>query len=88
VAWDGPWSDELEPYADAEVFDHLRDLNFYNFLGYARSTSGGDPTASRDIRHLIVLKYAVECQLHIQLSQENLTAMNLDEIILAWVDFD
>ena len=57
-------------------------------LGYARGTSGDDPTPSRESRHLIVLQNAVECQLHIQISQADLAARNFDGITLNWVDFD
>src|SRR5262249_24781523 len=54
----GPWEGELHPKADEEyddVIGHFRSLNFDNMLGYGRSTSGGDPTPSKQYRHLILL---------------------------------
>ncbi len=89
--YDGPWSEELKPDEDAdysEVLDHFRELNFENVLGYARATSGGDPTPNKQSRHLILLNNAVECRLHIQISQDDLAARNLENITLNWVDFD
>src|SRR5262249_42257095 len=83
----GPWSDELALAAHSEVLDHFRSLNFENVLGYGRSTTGGDPTPSREFRHLILLENASECQLHIQISQADLDARNFDAIQLVWVDF-
>jgi hypothetical protein len=91
VARSGPWSGELTPDPNTNygaVLDHFRTLNFENFLGYGRSTSGGDPTPSKRSRHLIVLENAAGCQLHIQLSQDDLAAQNFDKITLNWVDFD
>jgi hypothetical protein len=88
---DGPWKDQLKPDPDRDygaVLDHFRSLNFDNMLGYARSTTGGDPTPSKHWRHLIILSNSVECRLHIQISQKNLTAHKFDKIKLAWVDFD
>jgi uncharacterized protein (TIGR02996 family) len=88
---DGPWSEELKPDPDAdydEVLDHFRHLNFWNFLGYGRATTGDDPTPSKEWRHLVVLENSVGCRLHVQLSQANLTAGNFSEIALVWVDFD
>jgi uncharacterized protein (TIGR02996 family) len=89
-AHSGPWAEELAPDPDAEyeVFDHVRELNFENVLGYARSTSGGDPTPSKASRHLILLENSVGCRLHIQLSQADLAARAFDRITLNWVDFD
>jgi uncharacterized protein (TIGR02996 family) len=88
----GPWSEVLNPDPDAddydEVLDHFRMLNFDNFLGYGRATTGDDPTPSKRSRHLIVLKNAAECQLHIQISQKDLAARRFDKITLNWVDFD
>jgi uncharacterized protein (TIGR02996 family) len=87
----GPWSKELTPDPGADyyaVFDHMRELNFYNFLGYARATSGADPTPSKRSRHLILLENAAGCRLHIQLSQKNLAVGNFAAITLNWVDFD
>ncbi len=87
----GPWGRELVPDPDRdydEVLDYFRDLNFENFLGYGRATSGGDPTPSKKSRHLIVLDNAAECKLHIQISQRDLAAHKFDKITLNWVDFD
>jgi uncharacterized protein (TIGR02996 family) len=87
----GPWSKELQadPNADYDgVLDHFRTLNFQNFLGYARATTGSDPTPSKKSRHLIMLENAAGCRLHIQLSQADLTARKFDKITLNWVDFD
>jgi uncharacterized protein (TIGR02996 family) len=89
--YDGPWSKELQPKLKADyhaVFDDLRTLNFENVLGYGRATSGGDPTPSKQSRHLIVLENAAECRLHIQISQKDLAAQNFAAIQLVWVDFD
>jgi uncharacterized protein (TIGR02996 family) len=88
--YDGPWSKELKPDPKADyraVLDHFHRLNFENILGYARATSGADPTPSKQSRHLIVLHNAAECRLHIQISQEDLDAHNFDKITLNWVDF-
>jgi uncharacterized protein (TIGR02996 family) len=90
-AHSGPWSGELTPDPDADyddVLGHFRTLNFENMLGYARSTSGGDPTPSKQSRHLILLANAAGCRLHIQISQDDLVARNFDRITLSWVDFD
>jgi hypothetical protein len=70
------------------VLDHFRTLNFENFLGYARATTGRDPTPSKQSRHLILLENAAGCRLHIQISQDDLTSCNFDKITLNWVDFD
>jgi uncharacterized protein (TIGR02996 family) len=91
TASDGPWGGELRPDPDADyskVLGHFRSLNFENLLGYARATSGPDPTPSKRSRHLIVLRNAAECRLHIQLDQDDLAARNFDKITLNWVDFD
>ncbi|QJW93636.1 DUF1963 domain-containing protein [Frigoriglobus tundricola] len=87
----GPWAGELEPkpgvdYAD--VLDFFREINFNNVLGYGRSTSGGDPTPSKDDRHLIVLENSAGCRLHIQIHKDDLAARDFDKIKLVWVDFD
>jgi uncharacterized protein (TIGR02996 family) len=92
-AYGGPWSKDLTPDPDSDadyraVLDHFRTLNFENVLGYARATSGGDPTPSRQSRHLILLENAAECRLHIQISQDDLEARRFDRITLNWVDFD
>ncbi len=88
----GPWEGELFANPDVDdynkVFDHFRTLNFYNVLGYGRSTSGGDPTPSKQYRNLIVLKTSDGCRLHIQISQKNLAVAKFDKIKLVWVDFD
>ena len=88
---DGPWSDELRPDPKTvygKVLDHFRERNFWNVLGYARSTSGGDPTESKDSRHLILLETSAGCRLHIHLNQADLTAGSFGAIALKWVDFD
>lgn len=88
---DGPWSKDLKPDPDKyydEVFDHYFRWNFENFLGYARTTTGGDPTPSKRSRHLILLENSVGCRLHIQISQAHLAARKFDKITLNWVDFD
>jgi uncharacterized protein (TIGR02996 family) len=90
-AHSGPWSGELTPDPDKDydaVLDHFRTLNFENMLGYGRSTSGGDPTPSKESRHLILLENAAGCRLHIQISQADLAARHFDKITLSWVDFD
>jgi hypothetical protein len=87
----GPWSAELTPDPDAdyrEVFDYFREVNFENFLGYGRATTGFDPTPSKESRHLIVLENAAGARLHIQLGQDDLAARDFDRITLSWVDFD
>jgi uncharacterized protein (TIGR02996 family) len=89
--YEGPWSKELVPRPGADysaVFDRVRERNFYNVLGYARATSGADPTPSKQSRHLVVLENAAGCQLHIQLSQKNLAARKFEAITLNWVEFD
>lgn len=89
--WKGPWSEELKPDPNADysaVLDHFRLLNFENFLGYARGTTGPDPTPSRESRHLILLENAAGCRLHIQILQKDLAARKFDKITLNWVDFD
>lgn len=88
---DGPWSKDLKPDPDEdydEVFGYVRKLNFRNFLGYARATTGSDPTPSKRSRHLILLENAAGCRLHIQISQAHLAARKFDKITLNWVDFD
>lgn len=87
----GPWEGKLEPDGDTDYGDtlgHFRRLNFWNVLGYGRSTSGGDPTPSKQYRHLILLTNVSGCRLHIQISKKNLAARNFDKIKLVWVDFD
>jgi hypothetical protein len=87
---DGPWSEELKPDPERDydnVLDHFRELNFSNFLGYARATTGFDPTGTKESRHLILLKNAPGCRLHIHLNQADLTAGNFGVIALKWVDF-
>ncbi len=90
-SFDGPWTEELYPQeneAEESVLEHFRQLNFENMLGYARATTGGDPTDSRHSRHLILLENEAGCRLHIQINQEDLTARRFDKIKLSWVDFD
>ena len=90
-SYSGPWSNELKPDLEAdydEVLDHFRSLNFENLLGYARATTGGDPTPSKQSRHLILLTNAAGCRLHIQIDQDDLAARRFDKITLNWVDFD
>ncbi len=86
----GPWSGEITP--DPEVhypaLDHFKRLNFENILGYGRATSGGDPTPSRESRHLILLHTACGATLHIQIGRDALAARRFDGITLAWVDHD
>jgi hypothetical protein len=88
--YDGPWSDEFG--FDTEefegFFDHFRNLNFDNILGYGRATTGGDPTPNKNIRHLILLVNSVGCRLHIQLSEDDLVTQKFDKLMLSWVDFD
>jgi hypothetical protein len=89
--FEGPWSDELRPggkrdYGD--VLDSVRHLNFNNMLGYARATTGCDPTPSKQSRHLILLSNAAGCRLHIQIPEDHLAARNFGAITLNWVDFD
>jgi uncharacterized protein (TIGR02996 family) len=91
AATDGPWTEELRPgdtrdYDD--VLDVIRSLNFENILGYGRATTGGDPTPSKQSRHLILLTNAAECRLHIQIPEDQLAARNFAAITLNWVDFD
>ena len=67
----GPWSDDFDLKPDTNygaVLDYFRDLNFNNLLGYARATTGEDPTPSKAYRHLILLENSVGCRLHIQIS--------------------
>ena len=87
----GPWDGELQPNPDGDysaVLDHFRQANFNNVLGYARSTSGGDPTPSKDDRHLILLENSADCRLHIQIHKDDLAVPDFDKIKLVWVDFD
>lgn len=87
----GPWEDDLQPAADEDYEGlryHFRELNFSNLLGYARGTSGDDPTESKEHRHLIVLENSVGCTLHLQIHAKQLAARNFDAVEVAWVDFD
>lgn len=90
----GPWDDDLNPDEDKSreywmhLYEGLRDLNQYMFLGYAKSYQERDPTPSRDSRHLIMVANAHCETLHIQIPSEALAARNFDEITLNWVDFD
>jgi uncharacterized protein (TIGR02996 family) len=88
---DGPWRDDLEsPEAEqlADALVYPRNINFENMLGYARATTGSDPTPDKKHRHLIVLKNVSGCQLHIQIHEKDLAARDFDKIKLVWVDFD
>lgn len=90
-AGSGPWGEELAPYTGRghrKVFDHVRSLNYHNVLGYARATSGNDPTPHKQSRHLILLENAAGCRLHVQIHEKDLAARNFDAITLNWVDFD
>jgi uncharacterized protein YwqG len=87
----GPWAAELLSSQGEEfdrVTDQVRSDNFENVLGYARATSGGDPTPHQQSRHLIILETVYECRLHIQIHEDDLRAGNFDKITLDWVDFD
>lgn len=89
--FDGPWSEETKLSRKKEYDDlyaGLVDRNRSNFLGYAKSTSGCDPTPSKASRHLISIKNSDGCCLHIQIPQKELIALNFDAITLSWVDFD
>ncbi len=88
---DGPWAKELNPNPKKSYesfFDHFRELNFDNILGYARSTTGGDPTPSKQSRHLIVLRNSIGCTVHLQIPADELAKHNFNAITLNWVDFD
>lgn len=87
---EGPWTADLVPDPElySFVFEHVRTLNFHNLLGYARATTGGDPTPSKQSRHLILLENAAGCRLHIQIGRDDLAACNFEKITLNWVDFD
>jgi hypothetical protein len=77
------WREEYD-----ELMDHFRNLNFDNFLGYGRATTSGDPTPSKDFRHLILLSNEYECRMHIQISATDLANRNFDAVTLEWVEFD
>jgi uncharacterized protein (TIGR02996 family) len=91
---DGPWADVLQsaPFRDSDevdgVLERFRLQNFENMLGYARATTGGDPTPNKESRHLILLENSVDCRLHLQIPQMDLQAGNFDAVTLSWVDFD
>jgi len=90
-ASDSPWNEERQPQPNADedaVFDYFRELNFDNFLGYGRATTGDDPTPSRDSRHLIILTNSLGCRLHLQIHQNDLAAQDFNKVTLNWVDFD
>jgi uncharacterized protein (TIGR02996 family) len=78
---------ELDARCD-DVIDHFRTANFYNMLGFARATTGTDPTPSKDWQHLIIVSNSGGCRLHLQLKAEDLVAGKFDRIALVWVDFD
>ena len=54
----------------------------------SNSSTGRDPTPSKQSRHLIVLENSYGGQLHIQIGQDALAARDFDKITLNWVDFD
>lgn len=86
----GPWSLASEAYWQPDydwAVESLSQTDFEHFLGYSRSTSGGDPTRSVDFRHLIRLRRPGCCH-QIQMLQSDLVALRIDAIKLAWVDVD
>ncbi len=86
-----PWKSVWQEAAGEDsqgVKNHYWGLNLRNLFGYARSTSGGDPTPSKASRHLIVLDNACGCRLHIQIPAKALAARDFGAITLNWVDFD
>lgn len=87
---ESPWGAEIAPVADMyeAVYDAIYQENIENMQGYARATSGHDPTPNKKSRHLILLDNAVGCRLHIQIPEKQLLARNFDAITLNWVDFD
>jgi len=88
--YDGPWSEEIESNFKhlEDLFYHYRNLNFENMMGYGRSTTGGDPTESKEDQHLIILENAYESRVHVQIPIDQLANKNFEEIKLSWVDFD
>jgi uncharacterized protein YwqG len=89
--YDSPWTNEYgfdtEPFKE-DFFYHFAEVNFYNTFGYARATTGGDPTPSKDYQHLILLENSAGCRLHIPISKQDLKDCRFENVILAWVDFD
>mgnify|MGYP002778068305 CR=1 FL=1 len=85
-----PWGEELvpTPYFSCDMLEQIRVRNWKNFLGYARPTTGRDPTRSRDWRHLIHLETVAGCGLHLQLHRDDLAARRFHRVRLEWVDFD
>lgn len=61
----GPWSEELKPYWKEDyiwaIESFYEEPNLEHFLGYGRSTSGDDPTPSKEFRHLILLNRPGGC---------------------------
>lgn len=86
--YDGPWTDDYNFDEYEEFFEYFRYQNFENALGYARSTTGGEPTESKEQQHLIVLNNAYKCRLHIQIHKENLRKTDFSKVLLSSVDFD
>lgn len=87
---DGPWETDYPFETDnfEAFFDFVREKNFNNLLGYARSTTGGDPTIDKEHQHLISLENSAGCTLHLQIKAKDLTQSLFDHILLSWVDFD
>jgi uncharacterized protein YwqG len=87
---DSPWDEDYEAikidYED--FFDYCRDLNFSNVFGYGRSTTGGDPTKSKEYQNLIILETQGESRLHIQITKKDLENSLFENIELVWVDYD
>ena len=89
-SYESPWSNDFHFVNQAceEFLDHFRDLNFNNFLGYARATSSNDPTKNKSFQHLISLENFGEYRLHLQIKKTDLKNYNFENVILSWVDFD
>lgn len=90
ASYGSPWSNDypFDPEEYYEFFDLIREQNFANLLGYARATTGDDPTLSKEHQHLIVLTNAHGCRLHMQIEKQDLAKKAFDKVILGWVDFD
>jgi uncharacterized protein YwqG len=92
--YDGPWTEDYEALTidyrkDCEDFsDYFRYRNFKNVFGYGRSTTGGDPTPSKDYQNLIILETQGETRLHIQITKQDLENSLFDKIELVWADYD
>lgn len=88
--YDSPWENDFPFETDnfEAFFDTLREKNFENLLGYARSTTGGDPTIDKKHQHLITLENRYGCRLHLQIEVKHLTKSLFNKVLLSWVDFD